>query len=315
MSRQRKELVVAGLVAASTVLLLLWSVPSSALGPETVKGGMSSPLGPGAGKPAPAGNLPAAPVQGVAPKGTLSPQVAAPPAPGKPVTPLTGLSEQPAPLRSLQESPPSKLIPPRPFTVNKETMDRLARTPLEVPNALTGQEQQALREIAGQIKAHDTRSATNGWSALLTTLNRGNIPVDVNALTQFVLRESYLQSNKDLKDHADKVKRLNEEKKQCRREMADLGSGIADLKRKQLERRPVGKPPQPPDPYAVQLAALTKSLRQLEERCSKLNDDGQLANIDLQNAMQRQQQALQMISNISKTLHDTAMAIIANIKG
>lgn len=43
-------------------------------------------------------------------------------------------------------------------------------------------------------------------------------------------------------------------------------------------------------------------------------DDSQLANIDLQNALQRQQQAMQMMSNIMKTMHDTAMAIIRNMR-
>ena len=36
--------------------------------------------------------------------------------------------------------------------------------------------------------------------------------------------------------------------------------------------------------------------------------DAQLANIDLQNMLQKQQQTLQMLSNISEMLHDTAMA-------
>ena len=40
------------------------------------------------------------------------------------------------------------------------------------------------------------------------------------------------------------------------------------------------------------------------------DDDAQLANIDLQNMLQKQQQTLQMMSNISKVLHDTAMALI-----
>ena len=46
-----------------------------------------------------------------------------------------------------------------------------------------------------------------------------------------------------------------------------------------------------------------------------VGDDSQLANVDLQNMLQKQQQALQMMSNISKMSHDTAMAVIRNIKG
>ncbi|MBI3178450.1 MAG: hypothetical protein HYZ27_02240, partial [Deltaproteobacteria bacterium] len=43
--------------------------------------------------------------------------------------------------------------------------------------------------------------------------------------------------------------------------------------------------------------------------------DAQLANVDLQNWLQKQQQTLQMLSNISKMMHDTAMAIIRKIGG
>jgi hypothetical protein len=44
-------------------------------------------------------------------------------------------------------------------------------------------------------------------------------------------------------------------------------------------------------------------------------DDAQLAYVDLQNMLQKQQQTLQMLSNISKMLHDTAQAIIRKIGG
>lgn len=47
-----------------------------------------------------------------------------------------------------------------------------------------------------------------------------------------------------------------------------------------------------------------------------VREDARLANIDLQNKLQQQQQqTLQTISNVSKALHDTAMAIIRKIGG
>jgi hypothetical protein len=46
-----------------------------------------------------------------------------------------------------------------------------------------------------------------------------------------------------------------------------------------------------------------------------MGDDAQLANVDLQNQLQKQQQVMQMLSNILKMMHDTAMAIIRNLKG
>ena len=50
-----------------------------------------------------------------------------------------------------------------------------------------------------------------------------------------------------------------------------------------------------------------------EEQLNSIGDDTQLANIDLQNTLQKQQQVLQTISNVSKMLHDTAMAVIRKI--
>ncbi len=51
----------------------------------------------------------------------------------------------------------------------------------------------------------------------------------------------------------------------------------------------------------------------LEEKLNGAGDDAQLANVDLQNILQKHQQTLQMISNISKMDHDTALAIIRKI--
>ena len=46
-----------------------------------------------------------------------------------------------------------------------------------------------------------------------------------------------------------------------------------------------------------------------------LGDDAQLANVDMQNMLQKQQQTMQMMSQISKQLHDTSMAVIRKIGG
>ena len=54
-------------------------------------------------------------------------------------------------------------------------------------------------------------------------------------------------------------------------------------------------------------------IRSLEEKLNSVGDDAQLANIDLQNALQKQQQLIQMLSNISKMLHDTALAVIRKL--
>lgn len=45
----------------------------------------------------------------------------------------------------------------------------------------------------------------------------------------------------------------------------------------------------------------------------KTGEDAQLANIELQNMLQKQQQMIQMMAQVSKLLHDTAMAVIRKI--
>jgi hypothetical protein len=56
-------------------------------------------------------------------------------------------------------------------------------------------------------------------------------------------------------------------------------------------------------------------IQNLEDKLNSVGDDAQLANVDLQNVLQKQQQTLQMMSAISKMLNDTALAIIRKIGG
>ena len=62
-------------------------------------------------------------------------------------------------------------------------------------------------------------------------------------------------------------------------------------------------------------ATMVANLEDILDRLDSLGDDAQLANIDLQNILQKQQQTLQMMSNISKMLYDTAMAVVRKIGG
>lgn len=68
-----------------------------------------------------------------------------------------------------------------------------------------------------------------------------------------------------------------------------------------------------PDLKVASINQLKSFLADLEEQLTSTGMDAQLANIDLQNMLQKQQQTLQTMSNVSKMLHDTAMAIIRKI--
>lgn len=54
-------------------------------------------------------------------------------------------------------------------------------------------------------------------------------------------------------------------------------------------------------------------IKQLEDKLNSVGEDAQLANVDLQNSMQRMQQTLSRLANISKNMHDTAMNTIRKI--
>lgn len=60
--------------------------------------------------------------------------------------------------------------------------------------------------------------------------------------------------------------------------------------------------------------SLEQELNDWERRLRTVADDAQLTTIDLQNMLQKQQQTLQVLSNISKVMYNTAMSAIRNLK-
>ena len=164
-------------------------------------------------------------------------------------------------------------------------------------------------------------------------------PVRCHALVQQVLREAYLETQKDLEFYAAKVRFFNKAKKAIRDEVMRARSYLASLDL--ATDSGCRDDDVPVKPYAtlcfeafpafdesgnpavrtiegVPLStrgSLRSYIEDLERQLATVGDDAQLANVDLQNVLQKQQQTMQMMSNISKLLHDTAMAIIRKIGG
>jgi septal ring factor EnvC (AmiA/AmiB activator) len=61
--------------------------------------------------------------------------------------------------------------------------------------------------------------------------------------------------------------------------------------------------------------AVRAEMAKWTDMLNSVGDDAQLANVEMQNIVQKQQQMLQMLSNISKNLHDTIRAVVNNLKG
>jgi hypothetical protein len=175
--------------------------------------------------------------------------------------------------------------------------------------------------------------------------NTAESETDPNALVQAALREAYLSSSQDLRYYAEKVKYFNEQKIAIRQYIAELsrlktavlsearaqgidlcGEGeekfqaLARLFEKHTHSHKTSDvgyelciPDRVPPKGVDSLKSLEDELSEWEERLKTVGDDAQLANVDLQSMLQKQQQALQMMSNISKTMHDTMMSIINNM--
>ena len=176
-----------------------------------------------------------------------------------------------------------------------------------------------------------------------TNINSDNI----DALVQEVLRESYLQATEDLRTYAEKVRYFNQQKKAIREYLNSLreakagilsaahtrGINLCSNEKKDVEvlqkmivdaGRPyeVGPvefelciPDRVPRADLTSLAHFDNEIARWESKLNSIGDDAQLANVDLQNILQKQQQTLQMMSNISKMLFDTAMSVIRKMGG
>jgi hypothetical protein len=171
--------------------------------------------------------------------------------------------------------------------------------------------------------------------------------IDPNALVQEVLRESYLESVEDLRSYAEKVRYFNKSKQAVRRYLAALRDykarvisaarerhvdlcghdgetqgALAKIFEEQSRPCKVGDlehelciSDRMPRAGVDNFDVLTDEIKKWEEKLNSIGDDAQLANVDLQNILQKQQQALQMMSNISKMLYDSAMSVIRKIGG
>jgi len=197
---------------------------------------------------------------------------------------------------------------------------------------LTAQQRYEMKQIgAAALTGGPSAELQSRWSSFVSEVATTGGGGDVNALVQEVLRESYMQTTEDLRFYAEKVQFFNDLKKSIRAELtrarAELSKHAGAADTAALE------PPYTGQDFTLQYSGsgvaagevsgedistkgkLDTYIKSMEDKLNSVGDDAQLANVDLQNVLQKQQQTLQMMSNISKMLHDTAMAVIRKIGG
>lgn len=152
-----------------------------------------------------------------------------------------------------------------------------------------------LRQIGARLgSGHPIGEVEGAWKAFV---QRNGATLDVDAAVQAVVNEAQREAGRPVREARAKAERLRAMWKALAAERNRLRASLAGV------REPKAR------------AQYDEKLRDMEAKLNSIGDDAQLANIDLQNKMQQEQRTFQTISNIMKTLHDTAKAIIRNIRG
>lgn len=167
------------------------------------------------------------------------------------------------------------------------------------PGKLTSQNIRQLQSFAKRL-ANDPNSKKlkNDWAQVVKDITKQKSlrnSMNVNEMVMIVMRDSIVNQNKDKQYFLKKLQKYNAMGKELSQYLKDL----QDKAKKQSGAKKAG---------------IEQRIHTKENELQTLGEDAQLVNIDLQNTLQRLQQTIQMMSNISKQLHDTAMAIIRNLK-
>jgi hypothetical protein len=210
----------------------------------------------------------------------------------------------------------------------KSWVDQQARIEAQRPHPDLNALRAAIRQrFAGSLTPASSRG--QGKSA------KSDDGGDIMAICFVVLMQASDSAQNDVKEIMQGVQVINKQKAALRQMMDQANSDVAASKasqRSQICTTPFcnslassfaainassAKLPHPVHlqaPARITYAQLQTLVSQMESALNSIGDDAQLANVDLQNILQRQQQELQMLSNIEKSLNDTAMSIISNLK-
>jgi hypothetical protein len=218
---------------------------------------------------------------------------------------------------------------PRPVAPTMKRRD-LAQIAINgnAPGKVTPSEKRQLGTVISHLKENDTGSAELAWKKLSTTMfKREGAPIRAKVV-HYVLHESYVETNEDLKYHAEKVKFYNDQKEAAFKQRKLLEGHRDTLKKSRntrtsikvqpLRLAPEFKPGLAPvlssKPADVDVDSVVDELAGIVVLCDHAEENSKQAVKDLEKAVQKQSRVYLTMSNVSKMLHDTAKAIIQNVR-
>ena len=164
-----------------------------------------------------------------------------------------------------------------------------------------------------------TKGATNtSWSDAISKSSANSVTDELSGIVVLcnVAMDNAIQKNESGLEFLKQLSNAATEKSSGYEDTAKLSTGTATkvsalgditLKHAQLLEQKI-------ETMQTGTNVCQEKLRNLAQNIQS-SDSDQLVQMDLQNALQKQQQTMQMLSNIIKVQHDTAKAIIANMKG
>jgi len=212
----------------------------------------------------------------------------------------------------------------RPMRTDIGAVKAIVKRRIVLPRNLGGRDRRVLNAIVRDIRHKNLSSANKRWRLLVQGLATRGTSYDINAMIQWVIRQSYLETNKDLKYYAAKVKYFNELKKRLREEIADTRSRYNDasswpLKVNRIVRLPRTYRPGATARFSRTTTMMTREqfaayINELEKMFSTLRGTMSFFQMDLQQSNQAYIRILSTLSAMMKSQNDTLKSIIRNLK-
>lgn len=149
--------------------------------------------------------------------------------------------------------------------------------------------------------------------------------MDVEAVVMLVMMQAYQDQEKDLREHAEKLKAINEEKKKVRehlKELREQQQAAQQAARSGMPEpqgtapvaafQPVGTARKVPRPNRD--AALDARMRELQRELETLEEESEKLQFRLQTAQSRLSQIMQTIMSLLRAASEANMGIIRNLK-
>ncbi len=247
---------------------------------------------------------------------------------------------------SRDRSPPGTLSARRivlpNIVVNEALLERLSRQPAPLPRDLSPAQRTGLDAAAGHIRAGALGAANAQWrSTLESYLSRDVAGENILEMLHYVMKQSLKEQSEDKKYWIQKLKMQND----LRKALSDMLKELADASKRLSAQNGAGgrtgsspergtlhtveapvliESPAIPRPGSdntirwerrkLDRASLQAQIERVERRLAAAGKDEEMAKVNLQNVLQKRQQALQTLSHVSKMFHDSAMSVIRKIQ-